>query len=376
MAIRKLPNGKYRVEITKNYTFITSKTFTSQTLAQQFANQINLQIETILSLSPKKIKKLTPSKVDDLGGIELFHKLGIEITFKTFKDLHDQYINQWTGKDQVNQIIRARYWRSLFSDKPIKGIKPKHIKVAVDGLKTGLFDSYGNEQANPKELSNNTVLRYKSVLSAMFKFAIEQMYLKENPVDLVKVKATPNKIVRYLSNDERIALLKACQAATWDKLYLLVLMGMTTGMRKSEMLNLKWSDIDFDKSLAILSDSKNGEARLNAIPNTTMVELKKFRKIGNGLIFSGLRNNVETGKPFEFKKQWQGALRRAEITNFRFHDLRHTSASYLIMNGASLKEVAEVLGHKSTQTTDRYAHLSTEHKSKLVERVMGGIVNV
>ena len=64
------------------------------------------------------------------------------------------------------------------------------------------------------------------------------------------------------------------------------------------------------------------------------------------------------------------------VTKFRFHDLRHTSASYLIMNGASLKEVAEILGHKSTQTTDRYAHLSTEHKSKLVERVMGDVFSL
>jgi len=144
------------------------------------------------------------------------------------------------------------------------------------------------------------------------------------------------------------------------------------------MMNLRYSDIDFDKGLANLGDSKNGEPRLNAIPAATMNELKKFRQVGNGLLFNGTKTvkgvKTDTGKPFEFRKRWYAALKEAGITKFRFHDLRHTSASYLIMNGASLKEVAEILGHKSTQTSDRYAHLSTEHKSKLVERVMSKVI--
>jgi len=73
--------------------------------------------------------------------------------------------------------------------------------------------------------------------------------------------------------------------------------------------------------------------------------------------------------------QWTRALQRANIKNFRFHDLRHTAASYLVMNGASLHETAEILGHKSTQTTKRYAHLSTDHKSALSERVMEKVFN-
>lgn len=73
--------------------------------------------------------------------------------------------------------------------------------------------------------------------------------------------------------------------------------------------------------------------------------------------------------PFHFQKQWVKALKDAEITNFRFHDLRHSRASYLAMEGCSLLEIAEVLGHKSVQTTKRYAHLSTEHKAKVVSRV-------
>lgn len=111
---------------------------------------------------------------------------------------------------------------------------------------------------------------------------------------------------------------------------------------------------------------------MNPIPEVTLIELKKFRQIGSGLIFN---SPTKPDKPFEFTKQFKGALDRAGIKNFRFHDLRHTAASYLVMAGATLYETAQVLGHKSTQTTERYAHLSTNHKSAVVERVMNEVFN-
>jgi len=149
-------------------------------------------------------------------------------------------------------------------------------------------------------------------------------------------------------------------------------MAITTGMRKSEMMHLRWSDIDFDRSLARLADTKNGSPRHNPIPAPAMQELKKFRKTGNDYIFS---SPYKPSVPFEFTKRWKAALTLAGIENFRFHDLRHTAASYLVMAGATLHETAEILGHKSTETTKRYAHLSTQHKSALAERVMGNIFN-
>jgi integrase len=149
-------------------------------------------------------------------------------------------------------------------------------------------------------------------------------------------------------------------------------MGITTGMRKSEITNLRWTDINFDKGLAKLATTKNSLPRLNPIPGPALDELKKYREVGNGLIFAS-PNDLE--KPFDFRVQWTRAMQQANIEAFRFHDLRHTAASYLVMNGASLHETAEILGHKSTQTTKRYAHLSTDHKIALSERVMDKIFN-
>jgi len=97
--------------------------------------------------------------------------------------------------------------------------------------------------------------------------------------------------------------------------------------------------------------------------------LKNLRPVDfneNDLVFKSL-NNPE--KPYEIKKSWEAALRKANIKNFRFHDLRHSAASYLAMNGATLAEIAEVLGHKTLAMVKRYAHLSESHTSNVVKNM-------
>ncbi len=95
-TIRKLPNGKFRAEIRRSQTFIKAKTFVNKTQSKQWADKYDCNIETILNLTPKKLKKLSPSKVESLGGLELFQKLGIDIEFMTFKRLANEYMMQWT----------------------------------------------------------------------------------------------------------------------------------------------------------------------------------------------------------------------------------------------------------------------------------------
>ncbi len=363
--IRTLPNGKYRAEISKNYTAIQSKTFATHKQAEKWAKDVEKNIETILDLKPKKIKKLSPYKVEELGGIALFQKFGIEVEFLTFKTLVNLYMAQWKGKDE-NYIRRASFWLMEFSDKPIKSIKPIHIDKALDKYGAGKAKGYGSSK--PK--SNNTLLRMKAALSSIFQYGIDKKYLDSNPANKVRIKAEPNQIERFLSDNERMRLMNVCLESSWDKMYLLILLAITTGMRKSELINLRWTDIDFEKGLASLADTKNGSPRVNPVPSVALEELKKYRQVGNGLIFVSFNNSE---KPFDFRVQWDKVKDAAKIEGFRFHDLRHTAASYLVMAGATLHETAEILGHKSTETTKRYAHLSTNHKAALAERVMDQI---
>jgi len=139
----------------------------------------------------------------------LFQKLGVEIEFLTFKTLVNQYMKQWTGKDE-NYIRRAGFWLTEFNDKPVKDIKSNHIEKILAKYGAGAIKSYGSNK--PK--SNNTLLRMKAVLSSIFQFGIDKKYLDKNPADKVRVKAEPNQIERFLSDDERVGLLEACRESS------------------------------------------------------------------------------------------------------------------------------------------------------------------
>jgi site-specific recombinase XerD len=101
--------------------------------------------------------------------------------------------------------------------------------------------------------------------------------------------------------------------------------------------------------------------------------LRNFREVGAGLIFP---SSVDPNTPFDFRKQWVKALRDADIQDFRWHDMRHDVASTLARDGKTLKEIAEILGHKSLASTDRYTHLCTEHKSRILNDTMSKFITL
>lgn len=153
------------------------------------------------------------------------------------------------------------------------------------------------------------------------------------------------------------------------RFYLAFLLGLSTGLRKANVLNLRWSDVDFERALLTIGKSKNGEPITQPVPAAVMEILRKHRQVGNGLIFKSV---IKPGVSNEYKKQWIKAREMADITDFRWHDLRHDVASTLARDGRSLIEIAHALGHKSIQSTTRYAHLSTQHTARLLNESIGG----
>ncbi|MEO1945000.1 MAG: tyrosine-type recombinase/integrase, partial [Candidatus Thioglobus sp.] len=101
--------------------------------------------------------------------------------------------------------------------------------------------------------------------------------------------------------------------------------------------------------------------------------VKQHRQLGNGLLFPSSANPK---KPFDYKKQWANCLKLANIQDFRWHDMRHDTASTLARDGRTLKEIAEILGHKSLASTDRYTHLCTEHKSEVLNDTMSKTITI
>lgn len=227
-----------------------------------------------------------------------------------------------------------------------------------------------------KPRSNATINRYLTTLQCVFSIAVKEWELLEvNPFFRVKKLQEPRGRVRFLSEDERERLLEECPKASNPYLYPAVIVALSTGARKMEVLSLKWADVDLDNERAILHDTKNGERRsLNLLGEVKrLVEgLYKIKRKKDIYVFPSLDGK----KPFDITRSWKKAVKDAGVEDFRFHDLRHTTASYLAMKGKSSGEIAEVLGHKTLQMVKRYSHLSDAHKKTLTadmnETIFGG----
>ncbi len=214
-----------------------------------------------------------------------------------------------------------------------------------------------------------TVNRYLAALSHAFTLAMKDWgWVEENPVLKISKGKESRGRVRFLSDDERDRLLKACKAHS-DTLYALVVLALSTGARLGEMLNLRWPDVDLQRGLIILNQTKNDDRRsipLQGLALDLIREMSKVRRIDTDLLFP---SRTKPDRPLAIHKIWEAALKKAEIQDFRFHDLRHSAASYLAMNGASLAEIADVLGHKTLQMVKRYTHLSEQHTAGVVAKM-------
>ncbi len=143
----------------------------------------------------------------------------------------------------------------------------------------------------------------------------------------------------------------------------IIILAVNTGMRRGEIFNLKWSYVDLKKRFIEVIKSKNGEKRVIPINKTLLEVLHRLpRRIDSPYVFPGKKGKKRT----DCKKSFRTAMRKAEIEDFCFHDLRHTFASHLVMAGVPLLTVAELLGHKSIEMTKRYSHLSPNHKAAAV----------
>ncbi len=191
-------------------------------------------------------------------------------------------------------------------------------------------------------------------------------WITENPVRKITKPTLSNARIRFLSEDEKVRLLDACQKSGCKVLYLAVLLALSTGMRYSEIMKLKKGDVDIGRNVITLKETKNGDVRSVPLVGTPLHLMKERLTIipnQDALIFPSTN---DPKKPIDIRSAWERAVKLANIVDFRFHDLRHTVASYLAMSGYSLLDIGTLLGHKDMQSTKRYAHLSQEHKQRMV----------
>jgi integrase len=245
------------------------------------------------------------------------------------------------------------------------------------GVITQVKDKLLSEDVRGKQRSPTTVLRYMASLSTVLTTAVKDWaWLEDSPMkNITKPKAARGR-VRFLSDDERERLLIGCKESSNKLLYMCVILAISTGMRQAELFGLKWPDVDLYNGFLILHETKNGERRrvpLSGLGLDLLREHGKVRRLDTDLLFPGIKNPLT---PIDLQTPWETARKRAGITEFTWHDLRHCTASYLAMNGATMPEIAEVLGHKTMQMVKRYAHLSDGHVSNVVAsmnaKIFGG----
>lgn len=186
--------------------------------------------------------------------------------------------------------------------------------------------------------------------------------MRMNPARTVKLFKEPLGRLRYLLPEERELLLQECSGM----LRTIVITALETGMRKGEIQNLTWKDVDFKRRTITLTQTKNAEIRTIPISDTLLPVLQRLYVERRGpRVFS-----KPDGGPYgNWRRSFESACNRAGIEDFRFHDLRHTFASYLVMSGVDIRTVQELMGHKDIKMTMRYSHLSKAHLLEAVNRV-------
>jgi integrase len=282
---------------------------------------------------------------------------------RTLAELVDRYSRDvipqkgWWARDQARQL---RWWRAELGTRSLADMTPAVIAEARDKLARGI--TVRGRQRGP-----GTVNRYMAALSHALTIAVKEWgWLEDNPLRKVTKAKEPRGRVRYLADGERGRLLEECRKSDSPDLYCAVVLALSTGARRMEILGLRWGQVDFARRAITLLETKNGEIRSLALVGHAfelMEERAKVRRIDTDLVFPGRKKN----RPVDLRTPFETAVKRVGIEDFRWHDLRHSSASYLAMNGATLAEIAEVLGHKTLAMVKRYAHLSQAHTTRVVE---------
>jgi integrase len=341
---RTLQDGstRYRVKIRRLGASPLTQTFVRKIEAQAWADETETRLRQGAYVANTQDRKRTLGKLIDKFVEEELPERGIA--------------------DAKKQEALLDWWKDNFGHVTLDKVRPEMVS---DGRRKLL----ARRKKDGDRLSGATVNRYLAALSAVCKWAWKELrWLPSNPVLDISKAPEGKGIVRYLSDDERKALLKAAKASADPNIYPFVLLALATGARYSNLRNLTWADVDRKHWRLRFVQTKNDDPRYVPVVGGAQTALQAHHEAdptGEGWVFKGWRNDA----PADMDKPWRKVRTAAGLEDVRFHDLRHTTASYLTMNGASLAEVAEALGHRTLVMAKRYAHQSGEHVRGTLERM-------
>lgn len=324
------------------------KTFSKQRDAQQAANELRTLLDT--GKLPDSIKK---------------------IRIMTFGEVAEELEKDWNAKRPTGELSKKTVDEYLFT---LNTVKKEFGPILLSEINEEQIKSYRVKIAT--ELSNVSSNKRLAVIKQIFTKGIALNAVFDNPLKgIKKLSEKDHERNRFLLPKEFFALVSASKT-TKGKHYLpaLIFLGGEHGASKQEALSLKWSDINFDFDnvgmIRFFRTKTSKERTEYLMPNTKtallhwkehqelMRKRRGFNAVDSELVFSHLDGSAIIC----FNRAWWASLKVAGVKNFHYHDLRHTYCSNLILSGAGLKEVKEMIGHSDISMTDRYSHLTLEHK--------------
>lgn len=280
-----------------------------------------------------------------------------------------------------NNVAQNRYktpekYNCMFEwwTQQIGNIKIQNLSTSIlTQCKNALIDEEITIGKNKLKRKPNTINKYLMCMSAVLTYAVKELeIIPANPMTNVKNLKKPNGRTRFLSHDEINKLAQACKAES-DYIYIFFLISLSTGARYSEVLHLNIKNFDFDNSQVFYLNTKNNEHRGVHLPNNV------FKIIQDYIFYNNIQNylfiNPKTNQFYYIRGILQKIIKNTGLVDFHIHDIRHTTASYIAMNGGSLLDIAEILGHKSIVMARRYSHLTQKHTATIIENVSNNILN-
>jgi integrase len=292
-------------------------------------------------------KRLVDRRKEAMEGIRpepVMKAVGLEVLF-------EEYLKHMGHQRGVRtKRLHVQHFARIWENPPLHTLT---VKVVEEYRETRRVEGVGPATIN-KELAT-----LKHALTKAVAWKMVRKHIREDLKAVQKDKEPPGRL-RYLADHEEAdRLIQTCRGSFRS----LVITALHTGMRRGEILSLSWDQVNMVQGVIRLTHTKNGEAREIPINETVRSMLAGLRtRIDVPWVF-----HDEAGNKFkDTRKRFEAACKRVGLTDFHFHDLRHTFASWLVMAGVPLATVSQLLGHKSITMTMRYAHLSPQHKAHAV----------
>jgi integrase len=285
-------------------------------------------------------------------------KLDEKLGYKKPGNQEDVYFERF-AEDFINLYAKQnkRSWKRDVAS--LKNLNPFFKGKTIQGIGPELVERYKAKRKT--EVSPGTVNRELAFLKTMFNKAVEWGRLDASPLKNVKKFKEPSSKDRILAPDEMKALIEAANG----HLKPILIIALNTGMRRGEILGLKWENADLSKRHIHIEDSKSGKSRDIPMNRLVIEALGAIPQSSEYVFF-----NAKTGAPIQdVKTAFKSARENMNIKDLRFHDLRHTAAWRMVEAGVDLVTVSKILGHSSIQMTMRYCHPTPENMRMAVEKL-------